>query len=248
MITQIYGEQNLGTQNETEISIRIESLWRSYGAAHSFVRFWKGSTGSLVAWMDGLALVSAADEEDWDELVLFLTMQPDVRQVRTDGNTARLLADRWGSVPQTGQVMRLKTKAVPCSSVTGPESPRSLYPLLKQCFGESVPPLDCWYPDVSHRLRHGTCHIAVREEAGDICSSAMTVAEGERAALLGAVATRPEDRGKGYAGSCVMTLASWIQKQDKQVWISPKNELAKRLYSRLGFEICGEWGMVCHPQ
>ena len=75
---------------------------------------------------------------------------------------------------------------------------------------------------------------------GVAVASAMTVAEWQGGAVIGAVATDPKHRGNGYASRCVTALTRQLQQQNKQVYICPKNEYAKRLYERLGFTECDE--------
>ena len=102
------------------------------------------------------------------------------------------------------------------------ESPRELYPLLSACFSEGLPSFDGWYADVSHRLRHGCCRIAVVHENGRPVACAMTTAEGGGAALIGAVATHPDFRGRGYASACVAYLTALLQQERRQVFLSPR--------------------------
>ena len=72
----------------------------------------------------------------------------------------------------------------------------------------------------------------------------MSVAEWNNGALLGAVATSPEYRRKGYAGQCVSALAGTLQAKGKTVWICPYNERARQLYLSLGFEDQGQVTMI----
>ena len=63
-------------------------------------------------------------------------------------------------------------------------------------------------------------------------------------AVIGAVATLPDYRGRGYASACVSTLAASLQKEGRRIYLSPKNAGAQRLYAGLGFVPCGEWGTL----
>lgn len=122
---------------------------------------------------------------DREELYLFLSMQPEIRSVRTDAAFAAILAQRWGTTAKTGSVMRLERDLPPDDRVQPPASPRSVYPLLAQCFEDGLSAFDSWYVDVSHRLRHGCCHMVVLSDAQGPAATAMTVAECHGAALLG---------------------------------------------------------------
>ena len=88
------------------------------------------------------------------------------------------------------------------------------------------------------------CPIAAVHEDGRPVACAMTTAEGGGAALIGAVATHPDFRGRGYASACVAYLTALLQQERRQVFLSPKNEPAHRLYRRLGYVDTGRWGSL----
>lgn len=226
----------------SEAGVRILSLVQAYGVEQSFLRFWRGEYGSAISLMDGHAVIEFQQEER-DELFIFLTMQPEVRSVRTDEENARLLAALWPrSRLETGAVLTLRDRIVPTGPADLTSSPREIYPILQTGFGETLPAFDAWYADVSHRMRHGVCRAAVVREMGRPVACAMTVAQARDGAVLGAVATLPDYRSRGYASACVTTLAAVLQGEGRRIDICPKNEGARRLYERLGFSFCGGWG------
>ncbi len=229
----------------SEAGGRILSLAQTYGVDQPFLRFWRGEYGSAISLMDGHAVMEVRQEER-DELFIFLTMQPEIRSVRTDEDSARLLAALWPRSRLTaGLIMTPQTPLSPSGGAVIVTSPRDLYPVLQAGFGEGLPPFDVWYADVSHRMRHGACRAAVVREGETLVSCAMTVAEWTDGAVMGAVATRPECRGKGYASACVTALADVLAKEGRQIYLCPKNEGAQRLYQQLGFTGCGRWGELC---
>ncbi len=226
----------------SEAGGRILSLVQMYGVEQPFLRFWRGEYGSAISLMDGHAVMEVRQEER-DELFIFLTMQPEIRSVRTDEDSARLLAALWPRSRLTsGLIMTPETTPVPPGGAVFVTSPRDLYPVLQAGFGEGLPPFDAWYADVSHRMRHGGCRAAVVREGETLVSCAMTVAEWTGGAVMGAVATRPECRGKGYASACVIALTDVLRSEGRRIYLCPKNEGAQRLYQRLGFVGCGRWG------
>lgn len=231
-----------------EAAGRILCLTAAYGLSRPFVRFWAGEAGAYVSLLDGQTVaVPAESEEGREELAAFLTMQPEIRGVRSTAAFARVLQDYSpGAWPEmkTGLVMTPDRAFIAPETPTESLSPRELYPLLRSCFAEGLAPFDSWYPDVSHRLRHGLCRVAGIKENGVPAACAMTVAQWPGGALIGAVATRPDCRGRGYASACVTALTAAMQAEGFRVLLSPKNENARRLYARLGFVPCGEWGAV----
>lgn len=256
MIRRIEGTDRSFPAPADETSLRIAGQWEAYGGDCSFLNFWEADGGSRLSCMDNIAFLALASEADRIEALHFLSMLPEAHTVRTDSDSARHLAELYNQkgAPvklETGAVMRLESMQGPAHSpgnTTVVASPREIYPLLAACFNGSMAAFDSWYVDVSHRLRHGGCHIAAVREKDEIVATAMTVAECKTAALLGAVATRPDRRGRGLASACVCSLAGSMQRAGKTVWICPKNAQAQRLYEHLGFHVCGEWGTVTRQE
>ena len=226
---------------DADAAVKIAAQVCAYGFSRPFLRVYAGEDGSVLSVLDGAATLYPGT--DAEEALLFLRMSPDVHALRTDAETAKRFADSLGVPCQTGVTMEYRGDPV-LSEGAETLSPREAYPLLAAVFGDTLPPYDVWYADVSHRLRHGLCRIAGVLEQGQAVSCAMTVAETDSAWLLGAVATRPDCRGRGYASAVVRSLVAAGTADGKRVLISPKNEAARALYGRLGFAVCGTWGAV----
>lgn len=225
--------------DDTLIACRIKALWECYGAV-PFVRFYSGESGSAAAILDGqaVALVSEEEREEW---AWFLSMQPDIGSVLTDPDTANTIAAEWKTEVKRYPVMRFAAET-PTTDGTESASPRELYAFLQPIF-PGLAPFDSWYPDVCYRSRHGFFrNVVVRDE--NVVSSAMTTAEWDGGALIGGVATAPTHRRRGLAGACVCALVKVLKEEGRQVYICPKNEGAMRLYTELGFSVCGEIAQV----
>ncbi len=224
----------------SESLLRILSAARAYGTEQDFCRFCVGEDSAL-SLMDGAA--TAHFGADGEDLELFLAMSPDVRTVRTGAEDARRLAVRFGGRVQTGEVVRADSPVLP-EGEAATADPAAIWPVLQAVFGDTLPSFDAWYADAHHRWRHGLLHTAAVMRDGRVVSCALTTAECEDAALLGGVATLPDYRGQGLASAVVTALAAARQAAGQRVWISPKNADAARLYRRLGFTVCGEWGIA----
>lgn len=118
---------------------------------------------------------------------------------------------------ETGAVLTLRDRIVPTGPADLTSSLREIYPILQTGFGETLPAFDAWYADVSHRMRHGVCRAAVVREMGRPVACAMTVAQARDGAVLGAVATLPDYRSRGYASACVTTLAAVLQGEGRRI-------------------------------
>ncbi len=242
MIRQVGAERVAQWMPDSEAALRQCGQFAAYGAAQGFLRFYEDEGGNRLSILENAATLVA--NGDIEEICLFLTMDPTVQSVRTDAETARAMAQLWGVSFKTEAVMEAPCNAAKHDAVCE-MSLRDVYTVLQEGFGEdSLPPFDAWYADVHHRYRRGLCRSVGVYENGTPVACAMTVAECDSAALIGAVATRPQARGKGYASACVLTLAAMLQAEQKRVLLSPKNEYAHRLYDRIGFAVVGEWGSV----
>ncbi len=225
-------QTNIIIENNDFLFQYLAGYYEAYGTAHSFLRFYRSDSGGQLCVLDGVATVCGSGF-DTDELRLFLQMQPDISSICCNREVAERIQvfDKYSAIVY--HVMRYEY-AQKADTTVESSSPRPIYALLSKCF-KQLPPFEGWYLDVCHRLRRECCHIAAICENGTPISSAMTVAEHKNGAVIGAVATHPSHRRKGYAGRCVTALAETMRMQGKTVYICPKTDAAKRLYESLGF-------------
>ena len=236
---------------DSEAAVKVLGLYKAYGLSAAFVRYWveerDGTLLSLIAYMDGVATVALCSPictpNCSEELSAFIQMQPDFAFVRTTAEAAKAVAQNGGWQLSTGTVMKAELLQFPSLTPTA-FTPKEAYSVLGEVFGESMVEYSSFYVDMSHRLRHGCGRMVGFFEGGQPVACAMTTAECDRAALIGAVATLPLGRGKGYASSNVLTLAHQLKDEAKTVFLSPKNEAAETLYRHIGFVPCGEWGIL----
>lgn len=223
----------------------VLSRAEAYGTGARFAPFYGDEKGNLLSILDGHA-VFVGDNADMEEWAAFIQMRPDLLSVTAEVKAATALASLSGRQITVRPVMRLQTPPpAPTRSLTE-ASPRDLYPLLSAVFGAEIPPFEDWYVDISHRTRHGLCHIAAIRQGSMLVSAAMTVAECVHTAILGGVATLPDFRRQGMARQCVCGLISDILAENdrKTILISPKNPQAERLYRSLRFVTETEIGRI----
>ncbi len=119
-----------------------------------------------------------------------------------------------------------------------------VYDILNRSGFDGLPEKLQWLSDVLFRLKKNTACAAVIKEDAKPVACAMILFETEKAALIGAVATLPEYRGKGYAGSLVTALAGLTSEKKKRTeLLCAKNGIVD-FYSKLGFVKTGEWVLV----
>ena len=221
-----------------EVLVRICGLRLAYGPNASFIHYYSDGEGALLALMDRVGLFHAISlTEEW---CAFLAMNPDIATIHCSEAVGEALIRSGLWQGRVGPVMKYAgplPAAVDAAVCTTPSLPK-VYDLLRENFPD-IAPFDSWYPDVSHRVRHGNTHISVILEGELVVSTAMTVAETNTAAVIGQVATHPDFRRRGLAGTCVKSTI--FQCKDKQLYILPVNVYAQKLYESLGFIIDGGW-------
>jgi GNAT superfamily N-acetyltransferase len=242
LIRQAGGDDLARLKPDSEAAVRICGLVSSYGTDRPFIRYWcDQGHKAFISLIDDNANLAAENDADFEEIAVFFAMHPEIVNVRTSRIAAGEIAKsgvwqaEYGSVMTTGANTEQPTKK------PEPLFPREVYPVLKACF-EDMPEFEAWYADVSHRIRHGFCRIVGFRHEGVPVSCAMTTSECKEAAVIGGVATLEGARGRGYASSNVLTLADMLLSEGKRVFLSPKNESARALYSQIGFRECSGWG------
>lgn len=223
----------------------IQSRYAAYGTKAHFAPFYADEQNNILSILDGNAILSGSniDVEEW---AAFISMQPDI----VTFSAALPVTKHITSILQRDilekKVMCLQKVLLPPDIHLVTPSPREMYPLLSHVFGDTMPPFENWYVDTSHRIRHGICKTAGVECDGVLVCTAMTVAESADAAIIGAVATAPTHRRQGMANACLRGLVTAIYAENKQksIMISPKNSGAEKLYSQIGFTVCGEIGKI----
>ncbi len=215
-------------------STYITSRYLAYGGNAVFAPFFADDKDTVLSVLNGHGILYATqfDVEEW---ACFLRMCPDITTVTASLDVAIPLAKALQQTVTEKKVMRLTTSLpLPTEKVTE-QMPRQVYPLLCDVFGDAMPAFDDWYVDVSHRLRHDNCTVAGIAWDDETVSTAMTVAQTSQAVVIGAVATAPKARKRGFAAQCIAYLAN--KNAGKEIMISPKNPYAERLYTDMGFVV-----------
>ncbi len=230
---------------DTWSGIIVKSRFLSYGTTRSFAPFYEDDNGNILSVLDGNAVLYGT-VDNVQEWAVFIAMHPDITTISAEKDSIFLLSQHLKKAYIAKPVMQYHGRLenlnlVVCETLT----PREIYPLLCNVF-TNLPSFEGWYVDVSHRLRHGLCHTAGMKKDNIAISTAMTIAECEKAAIIGAVATDPNHRKQGLATKCITFLLQQLVLlgEKKTVFICPKNEFAQRLYEHIDFNVCGEIGEI----
>lgn len=79
---------------------------------------------------------------------------------------------------------------------------------------------------------------------GKVIAHASTGAENEKLAMLSYVITDPQHRGKGLAFQVCSNLCKDLIEEGKQIFLINYSQESTKLYDKLGFKICCEWGKL----
>lgn len=220
-----------------ESLIRIIALKKAYGYEASFIQYFTDEMGGFLSIMDGVAVLYVpALSDEWQ---MFLRMNPDIRRLHCPAFVGQPLLDSAIWQGGVGEVLRYEgVVPTPQSDVCSSPYLPDVYALLRDHFPH-IAPLEYWYPDVSHRVRHGCCHIGCVLRENRVVSTAMTVAETDNTAILGQVATDPAYRRQGMAVTCIKSVIEACK--GMSLYILPVNEYAAQLYRKIGFSLCGHW-------
>jgi ribosomal protein S18 acetylase RimI-like enzyme len=120
---------------------------------------------------------------------------------------------------------------------------RAAYELIFGCADENFrpPAFEDFYVDVNHKLRHNAARICGIEHDGKLAALAMTVAESDDGAVLGAVACAQEFRRSGFASAVVKHITNSLISEGKNVFLHRAKNANVSFYSGLGFSECGTW-------
>lgn len=222
-------------------SARITALFKTYGAEHDFALFWVQRVGGMptaaISRVDGNMTLCAFANADFEELSCFANAAGFESLTCSEENMKKLgfeaskssftVKYNAGFQPKNGKISRDCDK-------------RQIYDLLCEC-GFELGSYGAFLADVCARLNKGTASMAAVEENGCVRACAFALFEGEKSVLLGAVATSPNARGRGYASEVVGTLAQ--EKSGKEVFLFCRNDGLSEFYARIGFEIVGRWAI-----
>ncbi len=226
---------------------RIISLYKSYQPELVFVDYWividdnlKDCCGAI-ARSGSTFLVFLADDRCVDEVSSFM---------RVAGATEILYDDRcnlelFGGSISTGYVlMRNELYEIADDKLKCIEPDiKKFYNLILSCADENFTPpcFDDFYVDINHKLRHKTMRIIGISDNGKLAAAAMTAAESDNCAVIGAVACCPEFRNRGYGSAVVKYIANSLISENKTVYLHRAENANEAFYKKLGFVQTGKW-------
>ena len=223
---------------------RIISLFSCYPPQLVFVDYW-------LIRDDESDEVTGAIARNGSNFILFLTAAADLEET----SSFMRVAGASGVICSGEYELDLNRPSfsgpvLVCSGPFGTEDAdlvtpdiKAAYELIVRCADENFhpPAFEDFYVDVNHKLRHNVISLVGVQADGMLAAIAMTVAESDKGAVLGAVACRPEYRKHGYGSQVVRSLTARLLAQNKRVYLHRAQDANVSFYEKLGFRKCGTW-------
>lgn len=224
---------------------RIYSHYLTYGIDLNFADFWvqfcDDAITCAICRLDCDFVVCACEKSDFEELSAFLNFQNFATLTFDDNFSDKVNVEYKKS--SKGDILKYSGKCdkIYDYSFVTPDN-KKYHDLLLSCESEDffVPDYQSFLSDVVRRQTRGLCTVYGIDVEGVLVSCAMTVSYTDFSVILGAVATHPLHRKRGYAGFVVSTLANKFFDYGK-VYIYTTIAKNTLFYKSLGFEICGSW-------
>lgn len=241
MLTLCKDYEQLSFLPSDPYAARITALFKTYGADYDFALFWvqdiDGIPTAAISRIDGDMTLCADETADFEELLHFVNAVG-FRSLTCSLENMKKLglepSDSSFTVKFTGGKTSGEINAF------NDYDKRKVFDLLSLC-GFELGDYGAFLSDVCSRLNKGTASMIAVEENGSLQACAFALFEGEKSVLLGAVATSPEARGRGFASAIVSKIAN--EKSDKDVFLFCRNDGLEAFYSKIGFETVGKWAI-----
>ena len=220
---------------ENIYACKIACLLESYGLKYDFAEFWVQYENDMpvtaVSRFYGDMTVYATAQTDFDELKEFLEMT---------GFTSVLCEKEIFKDSYSGIIMEKISANTDVTAEINPDL-NEVYRLLESCKSDKfeVPGCEDFILDMSHKIRHETALCVGVREGEKLVATAMTVAQSETCAIIGAVATDKNYRKLGYGKKCVQALCHLLN--GRKIFIMRDQSENECFYKSMGFENQGKF-------
>ncbi len=225
---------------------RIISLCTSYEPHLPFVDYW-------IIFDDESKAPTGAIARNGTDFILFLTDSSNLCEVssfmRVVGAlsvicSGRYSLDLFGYEKSQGPILMRKAKLdIDGDYKIAEPNIKEAYELIKKAADKyfTPPAFENFYVDINHKLRHGTMRLLGLYENTSLAAVAMTVAESNTGAVIGAVACLPQCRSRGYGTYLVNYLTNILVDEGKNVFVHRAENANKAFYDNLEFNRYDSW-------
>lgn len=224
---------------------RINTALAAYATDDRFVRTWyEEKDGRILAVMqltEGAATIKCTAQCDFGSLTALLHFAG----AKTVIGDIESMKNFPFSATEQGVLMHSSSpqKTEIAAELLDSEQLNLLYPVL---FGEETAQADrrayaAWFADLSHRVRHGLCDCFAVFDGKKAVSCAAVLYSNAKYGCIGAVATNPDFRGKGYGRICTLTAAHSVMQSGQMPCLACDGSGIQKWYESMGFTVFGEW-------
>ena len=214
---------------------KIACLLESYGLKYDFTEFWvqyeNNEPVTAISKFYGDITVCETEKTDFDELKEFLLIT---------GFSSVISEKEIFSDSYKGIVMEKISENQNITAEINPDL-NEVYRLLQSCKSDTfeVPCYEDFILDMSHKIRHETALCVGVREGEKLIATAVTVAQSEMCAVIGAVATDKNYRHSGYGTKCVNALCNLLN--GRKIFIMRDERENEDFYKSMGFENKGKF-------
>lgn len=225
---------------------RIKAYFDTYKARFDFLKVWvqldkNENPLAAISLMDKDMTLTCRENADFEELEFFIKMT-DFASLQCGRDTLKRLhleESLWGYIVAYDEIMPVKS-----DNISFNVDFKQMYSLISGVkllgVGEYLP----WLSDITYRVNHGTAIPAAIYESNSLSACAAALFITDNAALLGAVATNPQCRGKGFGSTLVKTLGNKMLENGRRVELLCKHDSIVEFYKSIGFKVKGEWSIL----
>ena len=237
-----FSKEILALSKNNPFGCRILSLYNTYNYNLPFVDFWvqfiNDEPVSLISRLETAFILYLSDKSDMDEISSF---------IRVSGAESVLCDASYEIVCNmkrvTGPILYSKDIfEIDRSFEVYVPSVKEVYSVISTAVSDNfkVPSYESFMLDVSHKLNQRTIRMyAVKEENPAACI--MTLAESKDSAVLGALATNPALRKKGYGAFLIKYINNVLVNEGKVVYLHRAPDENISFYNKLGFTQYSQW-------
>ncbi len=221
---------------------RIKALYDTYDYSLAFVDFWAqiidDTIVSLIARMETSFILRLTDDSDLEEVSSFIRVSG-ASNVICDGKYSLDCAMKKVTGPVFVSVDVMENERD--FNVFNPHI-KDVYNIISKYKSKNfnVPGYESFALDVAHKLNKKTMRIYGIGESSLICCI-MTLAETKDGAVLGALATDPDFRRRGYGAFLIKYINNALVKEGKSVFLHRAPDENIEFYNKLGFKEYGLW-------
>lgn len=222
---------------------RIISLYNTYNYNLPFVDFWvqfvDDKPVSLISRLETAFIIRFTDKSDLDELSSFIRVSG-AETVLCDAEYELDCSYKkiTGPILSSDKPFEIETDFEVCKPDV-----KEVYSIISMSASENfkVPSYESFMLDVNHKLNQRTIRMYGIKDNNEPAACIMTLAESRDSAVLGALATNPDMRRKGYGAFLIKYINNVLNSEGKRVFLhrAPDENIA--FYNKLGFEDYGCW-------